>query len=83
MLASMQDHAGVEEVVRSSGLEWTLVRPVMLWEGEGSDIKVFGDNGEGVGLVAKVARESVAAFLVGRCLEKGEWVGGTPVIADS
>ncbi|TVY84917.1 Flavin reductase (NADPH) [Lachnellula suecica] len=78
---AIKDHAGLEKLVRSSGLDWTLVRPVMLTDGERNGVKVFGNQGKGVGSVPKVSRASVAGFMVG-CLETDRWNGNTPVIAE-
>lgn len=84
----MDDHGAVEELVRRAGedwgLQWTLVRPVMLTEteGVGKEVLVFGGDGRGTGCVEMVSRETVAGFVVGKCVEKGRWVRGTPVIGE-
>ncbi|PMD38663.1 NAD(P)-binding protein [Hyaloscypha variabilis F] len=91
MKVAFEDHNVVEEVVRreagewegeGKGLKWTLVRPCMLKEGDGKEVSVFGEQGRGVGLMPSVSRESVARFVVERCLEKEEFVARTPVICD-
>jgi putative NADH-flavin reductase len=84
MAFAFEDHNSVEEVVRNStGVEWTLVRPVMLSDGDESEVTVFGDQGEAVGYVPKVSRASVAGFVVRVAgSESGEWSGRTPVIAN-
>ncbi|MCJ1447464.1 MAG: hypothetical protein MMC23_007975 [Stictis urceolatum] len=80
MKAQFEDHDAVDEEMRArAGVEWTLVRPVMLAEGGKAEIKVCGDEGEGVGWLDRISRESVAGFLVD-CAEGEEWVGGSPVI---
>lgn len=80
-----KDHKKVEEVVRSDetveGLEWTLVRAVMLSDGEEREVRIFGEEGKGVGSLPSISRKSVASFLV-MCLESAEWNGKTPVIAE-
>ncbi|KUJ08966.1 NAD(P)-binding protein [Mollisia scopiformis] len=85
MRVGMEDHAGVERVLRrAEGVQWTLVRAAMLGDDEGFEggVRVLGEKGEGAGLMEKVGRGRVAAFIVEKCLEGGEWVGRTPVIAD-
>lgn len=86
MRVAMDDQNAVEEVVRregrDGGLEWTLVRPVMLGDGPRREVRVFGERGEGTGWVEKVSRETVAGFVIEDCLEKGEWVGKTPVVGE-
>lgn len=87
MKIGMEDHDAVEKLVREEGekggLEWTLVKPVMLGEGpKREEVVVFGEDGRGTGCVEKVGRETVAGFVVERCLEGSEWVGGTPVIGE-
>lgn len=80
-----KDHKKVEQVIRSDatveGLEWTLVRAVMLSDGEEKEVKVFGEEGKGVGALPSVSRKSVAGFMV-KCLESAECNGKTPVIAE-
>jgi len=87
------DHNAVEVLVRKTAeewedegghgkLEWTLVRPVMLNDKEAKDVKVLGNNGKEAGMLPSCSRGSVAAFVVGSCLEGREFVGGTPVICD-
>ncbi|KAG0648015.1 hypothetical protein D0Z07_5965 [Hyphodiscus hymeniophilus] len=80
-----RDHNMVEEVMRKSGLKWTLPRPVMLSTGEQKEVKDCGDAGEakGTGLIPSVSRQSVAAFLLDIAEdESGRWIGRTPVISN-
>ena len=80
-----RDHNAVEEVMKDSGLKWTLPRPVMLSEGGLEAVKDCGDSGDksGMGLMPSVSRKSVAAFLVDVAEdESGNWIGRTPVIMD-
>jgi uncharacterized protein YbjT (DUF2867 family) len=77
------DHNMVEEVMKGSGLKWTLPRPVMLSEGEKKEVRDCGDAGDakGMGLMPSVSRKSVAAFLLDVAEdESGKWIGRTPVI---
>ena len=83
MAFAYEDHNAVEQVMRKSkGVEWTLVRPVMLSDGPRGEVKVFGSQGKGIGMMPSVSRESVAGFVVERCLENREFKGETPVICD-
>ncbi|PMD17747.1 NAD(P)-binding protein [Hyaloscypha hepaticicola] len=91
MAYAFEDHGEVESLVRRTAgewkkagreLEWTLVRPCMLNDGEVAEVRVLGDEGEGAGFMAGISRGSLVRFLVERCLEKGEFVGCTPVICN-
>jgi hypothetical protein len=89
MAFAFSDHNAVEASVRKTAqeweggtLEWTLVRPCMLSDGGVKAVKVLGEQGKGAGLLSGVSRGSVATFVVERCLEKGEFVGRTPVISN-
>jgi putative NADH-flavin reductase len=91
MAYAFEDHYEVEKLVRRTAeeweregrsLEWTLVRPCMLNDKEAAEVKVLGNDGKGAGLMAGVSRGSVVKFMVERCLEKGEFVGCTPVICN-
>jgi len=80
---AMDDHNALEEVVRKSGLDWTLVRPYQLDEEEKKkDIKLYGEKGEGAGWMPTISRASVALFLVEECVEKDDWIRKTPVISN-
>ena len=60
-----QDHDTVDEIVRTSGLQWSLVRPAMLNDGEElKDVREFGEAGKGVGMFDSIQRRSVAEYLV-------------------
>lgn len=76
-----KDHNAVEKVVRDSGLDWTLVRPAMLSEGEKKEVKTWGNQGKGIGMIPKVSRATVTGFLV-ECAEGDRWNGMTPVISE-
>jgi putative NADH-flavin reductase len=50
MAYAFDDHNALEGIVReSSRVEWTLVRPVMMDDGNEAEVTVFGDQGEGLG----------------------------------
>lgn len=76
-----KDHNAVEKVVRDSGLDWTFVRPGILSDGEKKEVKTWGNEGKGIGMLPKVSRASVAGFMV-ECLEVDKLIGMTPVISE-
>jgi uncharacterized protein YbjT (DUF2867 family) len=90
MRAQYEDHDAVDRETRedgaAKGLQWVLVRPGRMVEGEGQEVVVWGDEGvdgegQAIPMLAKVTRQSVARFLV-EAAEASEWVGKTPVIAN-
>lgn len=76
-----RDHFEGEKVIRSSGLDWTIVKPAMLKDGERKEVKLWGEQGKGIGMMPSANRASVAGFLV-QCAESDKWNGIAPVIAD-
>ena len=78
-----EDHEAVDRLVRGSGsgLDWVMVRPTRLTDGEKAPVQEFGDQGVGIGSFAGISRASVAAFLVDAA-EGEKWTGKTPVIAN-
>ncbi|KAK5747522.1 hypothetical protein LTR17_000164 [Elasticomyces elasticus] len=84
MSFQFEDHDALDLEVRKEseeggwGLEWTLVRPVMLKEGGVKAVRELGEKGERAGMFDLVTRESVAEFLVG-CVE-GERLKGEAVV---
>ncbi|KAI0136818.1 NAD-dependent epimerase/dehydratase-like protein [Xylariales sp. AK1849] len=81
MSLQMVDHNAVDTETKAAGVDYTLVRPVMLADGNVAEVKVYPDNGKGSGFIPKVSRASVAAFMV-RALETDEFVRRTPVITN-
>jgi uncharacterized protein YbjT (DUF2867 family) len=71
------DHAGQEEVLKQSGLDWTVVRPVTLHDGESSQIAII--NGP-ISEIETISRRSVAYFILD-CLENNKYIREAPVIA--
>jgi len=57
-----------EQLVRESGLEWTLVKPPRLTDGRARGRVVAGIDLQ-IGLSSSIRRADLAAFLVGECLE--------------
>ncbi|TVY17063.1 Flavin reductase (NADPH) [Lachnellula arida] len=76
-----RDHFEGEKIIKSGGLDWTIVKPAMLKDGERKEVTVWGDQGKGIGMMPKASRASVAGFLV-QCAESDKWNRMTPVIAD-
>ena len=62
------DHAKQEAVVRSSSLDWTIVRAAILKDGPASGSYIPGNTGK----VTQISREDLAEFLVSQ-LEDGEY----------
>ena len=77
-----EDHAHVDREMKQSGLDYVLVRPVMLKEGEAKPISIFGNKGaEGVGVTSSITRKSISRLLVDAAV-KSERDRSTPVITN-
>lgn len=76
-----KDHEEVDEIVKKSKSDWTLVRPVVMTEKEKQNVKCLEDDGKGAGMSASISRASVAAFLVDAA-EGDKWARTTPVISN-
>ncbi|MFN0060917.1 MAG: NAD(P)-dependent oxidoreductase [Myxococcaceae bacterium] len=61
--AALADRRMQEQIVRDSGLRWTLLRPTRLTDGIARDTLRTGEQ-EQIGAFAHVSRASVAAFAV-------------------
>lgn len=71
----LADQTAMEEVVRSSGLQWTLVRATRLTNGPASGkAEVMSRGG---GMASKVSRTDIATFMVQQ-LSDLTYVGKTP-----
>ena len=81
MSYQFEDHGLVDQEIKASGLDYVLARPTMLAEGDAKAIKEHGDLGHGVGLMDKITRKSVAAFLVDAA-ERDQWNRKTPVLTN-
>ena len=79
--ASFADHDAVDRIVKQSGIDFVLVRPARLTDGEAEPVKEYGDQGKGIGFMSAISRKSVAQFLV-TASEASTWVRKTPVIAN-
>jgi uncharacterized protein YbjT (DUF2867 family) len=72
------DKDRMEELLRSSGLEWVSVRLPNIVDGPGRPIRA---SASGAGLGLSITAASVAEFLVGQ-VSSSEWVGQTPSISN-
>ncbi|KAK4616841.1 hypothetical protein CLAFUW4_09776 [Fulvia fulva] len=77
-----EDHDAVDQEVKElEGVEWTMLRPCMLKEGETKPVREFGEEGKGLGMFAGITRASVAEDLVEAAAE-GRWMGEAVVVAN-
>ncbi|PQE03136.1 N domain dehydrogenase protein [Rutstroemia sp. NJR-2017a BBW] len=76
-----KDHSEAEGKLRESGLEWAVVRPAMLKEGEGKKVLEMGEQGKGMGYLPGVTRESVVRWMV-ETAESVNWESRTVVICN-
>ena len=82
MSYQMKDHEETDAAVkRIDSLDWMLVRPAMLKEGDAAPVKEFGEVGKGLSLFGGITRASVAEFMV-EAAEQGEWNQQAVVIAN-
>lgn len=81
MSYTFQDHDIVDHKIRESGLDYVLVRPVMLKGEEALPVKVHGSSGKGVGWMAVISRKSVAKFLL-EAVENDTWDRSALVISN-
>ncbi|KAK1723218.1 hypothetical protein CaCOL14_001119 [Colletotrichum acutatum] len=90
MKHTLDDHNAVDALFRADSnggdavgkdVDWVLVRPPMLTEGESLPVKVYDDEGSGVCWMPKITRRSVAGFMVD-AVEKDDWNRSAPVITN-
>lgn len=79
--AAFIDHDLVDAEVQNADLDWVLVRPNFLKEGEAAPVKEYGNLGKDLPAFVGITRPSVAAFLVD-AVEKTTWDRTTPCIAN-
>jgi putative NADH-flavin reductase len=72
------DHDGQEKVLKESGLDWTIVRPVGLTDKEEIRELAIGSAGKHSPFVS---RRAVARFLVD-CLESSDYIRQAPIISE-
>ena len=63
MGSQVKDKAAGEDVLRASGLDWTIVYPTKLTNGPRTEARVVADT-EKVGMSQKISRANVASFLL-------------------
>jgi putative NADH-flavin reductase len=84
---ALKDHGLVDEEIRLTKMDWTLVRPVRLEfddqkpTDKKTDIRTLGSNGEGMSMTDSVSVTSVASFLVKVAVE-GLFVKSAVVVAN-
>ncbi len=76
-----EDHEEQERVVRTSGLDWTIVRPGSMKDRPASGSFRHGDLSAETGLRCSVARADVAAFVLDQ-LRQDTYVGCAPALSD-
>jgi hypothetical protein len=74
-------HNALDKETRQASVDFVLVRACVLAEGDAAPVKIYPENGEGVGFLPKITRASVAKFMVDAC-EKNDFVGQSPVIGN-
>jgi uncharacterized protein YbjT (DUF2867 family) len=63
MSSQIKDKTAGEEVLRASGLDWTIVYPTKLTNGPKTEARVVPENKK-VGASQKISRAGVASFLL-------------------
>lgn len=87
MKQTVDDHDAMDAVVRGQDVvNWVMVRPTMLKEGERQEIRVFGEDGHATGwwdnlVPSGITMASVAGFLVDVVVDD-KWDRRTPVIVN-
>ena len=81
MNVTVEDHNLVDVAVKSSGLDFVMVRATILMGEEVLPVVDLGDEGERAGWLPSVSRRSVAGVMVD-AVEQDMWDGRTPVVAN-
>lgn len=74
------DHQFQEQLVRSSGLDWTIVRPAAFTDGPQTDQYHHGFAADMKGLTLKISRKDLASFLV-KQLSSARYLLKTPALS--
>lgn len=77
LMPTYKDMVRMEEVVESSGLQWTLVRPSYLVDKDTTDTRVQDRKNPPNGWL--VSRAATANFMVNEAHE-GAWIGKRPAL---
>ena len=84
---ALEDHGIVDKEIRSTKLDWTLVRAVRLDFGEsttgnkGNDVRILGSDGSGMGMMDSVNVRDAALFLI-KAVTDGSFLRQAVVIAN-
>lgn len=62
-------------------IPFVIARPCRLTGGPPAEVRAFGDDGNGVGFMPTISRESVAQWLVAAA-ETSHWDGKAPVLSN-
>lgn len=82
MATKYADHKGAENALKSANdIQFVVVRPVMLTNGEGRSVEPLGERGEKASFMPSISRASVAKFLVDAVQSK-EWDGKAIVVSN-
>ena len=81
MNVTVEDHNLVDVAVKSSGLDFVMVRATILMGEEVLPVVDLGDEGERAGWLPSIGRRSVAGVMV-EAVEQDTWDGRTPVVAN-
>lgn len=77
---SYREHDRQEKILEESGLDWTVVRPVMLTDAEDNLPVIYNLSGNRK-IGSSITRLAVANFILD-CIEKGEFTGQKPGISN-
>ncbi|KAF2192171.1 putative TrkA-N domain dehydrogenase [Zopfia rhizophila CBS 207.26] len=81
MIYQYDDHNLVDKEVKASGVNYVMVRPSRLEEGDAKEVREWPEAGKGVPLMGSITRKSVAKWLVDAA-ESRTWDGTAPVITN-
>lgn len=77
---TLADHVLQEQIVRESGLDWTIVRPAAFTDGEQTGRYRHGFAAQAKGLTLKIARADVADFMT-RQLRSNDYLRSAPALS--
>jgi putative NADH-flavin reductase len=75
------DHEKQEKILENSGLDWTVVRPVMLTDKDEDVSVIYNISGE-TKIKSAISRNAVAHFIMD-CIEKGQFMRQKPGISNA
>lgn len=81
MIYQYDDHNLVDKETRAAGVDYVMVRPSRLEEGDAKPVKEWPNAGKGVPMMASITRASVAKWLVDAA-ESKQWDNTCPVITN-